>query len=85
MGSKLTSLPEGEGVDCDERHRGGPEDADDAREYLEHNLVDQHEAVIKVIDKLSPDLVNQVKEMLGVEDLTDQGDVRSAVAGLNGE
>ena len=42
MGSGLTKALEGEGVDVEERHRGGPEDVDDSRGYVEHYLVENH-------------------------------------------
>ena len=78
MGTTLTNA-----VDVDNRDRAGGEQGDQA--WLERWIKNYHSGLVKVVDQLPKDQLDQMKELLDVENLTDFGEVNSAPANMSEE
>ena len=75
MGSEFFKLLKESGVEIEERHRGGPEDGNDPRSFVEQHLVDNHRDTVHVITTFKPELTAYLAELLECPDLTNEGGV----------
>ena len=83
MGKAFSDTLKGEGITVEQRHRGGPEDAEDSREFVEHYLVDQHKTTVKALNHIPADTLAELKQILDSENLEDDEDVRAGVSRLD--